>query len=145
MIRRRAGLGGDLDGLEIVQVLQPPFGAIDQRLVVGIAFGDVEFAPDHVIAGTGVAVDIDALDIGPRPLIDLQRHIDAPRFGIAGGAGHGLRKGIAELGHFGRDRPRWSCRARCRRTPHRCATSNSRRSFSGSIPGTLQTMLMSPK
>jgi hypothetical protein len=76
-VGRRAGLVGDLDGLEVVQILQPPLGAIDQPLVVGIALGDIEFAPDHVTAGAGVAMDVDALDVSARALFDRERHIDA--------------------------------------------------------------------
>ena len=92
-VRRRARLVRYLDRLEIVQVLQPPLGPIDQRLVVGIAFGDVEFAPDHVTAGAGIAVDFDALDIGSRSLIDHEGDVDALRGGIAGGAGAACAKG----------------------------------------------------
>src|SRR4029077_8265710 len=71
-IRHRAGPGRELDGLEVAKVLQPPFGAVDETLVEGIALGDIEFAADHVTAGAGVAVDIDALDIGARPLGNLE-------------------------------------------------------------------------
>ena len=102
-IRHRARLRGNLDGLEIVQILQAPLGAIDQRLVVGIALGDVEFTPDHVAPGTHIAVDIDALDIGSRPLIDRKRNVDAPRVGIVGGAGEDLREGKTELGELDRE------------------------------------------
>ncbi len=79
-----------------------PLGAIDQALVVGIAFGDVEFTPDHVAAGTRVAVDLNALDIGPRPLIDHEGNIDAPSSGIAGGAGDSLCEGKTKLRELGR-------------------------------------------
>ena len=124
------GLRRDLDGLEIVQVLQPPLGAVDQRLVVGIAFGDVEFAPDHVVARAGIAVDVDALDIGARPLIDREGDVDAPR-----------RRHRAWCGAWPAQREsrawpvrwralRWSCRARCRRTVAPGLTSSRRRSFS---------------
>src|SRR6202022_742449 len=60
-------------------------------------FGDIEFTPDHVAAGTRVAVDLDALDIGPRPLIDHKGNIDALCSGIACGAGDRLCEGKTEL------------------------------------------------
>src|SRR6202022_103950 len=41
-ILHRAWLARNLDRLEIVQVLEVPFGAIDQGLVVGVAFGNIE-------------------------------------------------------------------------------------------------------
>ena len=103
-IRRRARLGRDLDGLEVVQVLQPPLGAVDQGLVVGIAFGEFELAADHVVAGAGVAVDVDALDIGPLALLDHEGDVDALCDGIARDAGRGMRKGIAELRHLDGER-----------------------------------------
>ncbi len=78
-IGRRARLVGDLHGLEVVEVLQAPLGAIDQRAVVGIAFGDVELATDHIVAGAGVAADIDALDVGARALLDHEHDRDGAR------------------------------------------------------------------
>ena len=102
-ILHRTWFGRNLDGLEVVQILQPPFGPVDQRLVVGIAFGNVELAPDHIFPGTGVAMDLDAFDIGSRALIDGEGNINALRFGIAGDAGNGLRKGKAEFCQFDRE------------------------------------------
>ena len=101
-VRRRAGQARNPHGLEIVQILKAPFGAIDQRFVVGVAFGNFEFAPDHIAAGTRVAVDFDALDIGSRPLIDHEGDVDAHSRGVARGAGDGLRKGKAEFCEFDR-------------------------------------------
>ena len=37
-VRCRAGRVGDLDGLEVSEILQPPLGALDQGAVVGVAF-----------------------------------------------------------------------------------------------------------
>src|SRR5207253_620148 len=54
----RARLLGDLDALEVIQVLQAPLGAIDQHLVEGVALGDLELAPDHVLAGARVAANV---------------------------------------------------------------------------------------
>ena len=97
------GSGRDLDGLEVVQRLQSPLGAIDQPLVEGVAFGDIEFAADHVTARAGVAVDVDALEIGARALFDRKGHVDAARGGVARTARQRAGKGIAKLGEFRRN------------------------------------------
>ena len=73
-----AGLGDDLHVFEEVEVLQSPFGAIDQRAVIGVAFGKIEFTANHIVAGAGVAADIDALDIGSRTFI----HGESDRNGV---------------------------------------------------------------
>ena len=69
-IARGSRLGRDLHALEEIEVLQAALGAIDQRAVVRIALGNIEFAANHVIPGAGIAAHIDALDVGPRPLVD---------------------------------------------------------------------------
>ena len=56
--------------LKKFEILDAPLGAIDQRAVVGIAFGDIELAPDDIIAGARVAADVDALDVGARAFVD---------------------------------------------------------------------------
>jgi hypothetical protein len=69
--------------LQIIEVLQAPFGTIDQRPIVGVAFGDVELAADHVIAGLGIAADVDPLDIGALPLLDREKEVDGPPLAVA--------------------------------------------------------------
>src|SRR5207237_9627599 len=53
-------------------------GAIDQRAVIDVAFGKIEFAANHIVAGAGVAADIDALNIGSRTFI----HGEGDRNGV---------------------------------------------------------------
>ena len=48
-------------------------------------------------------MDLDALDIGPRPLIDDEGDVDASRGLIARDARYGVREGIAELGQLDRE------------------------------------------
>ena len=57
--------------------------AIDQRAVIGVAFAEIEFAADHLVAGLGVAVDLDALDIEPFALLDGVDEIDQVAIGQA--------------------------------------------------------------
>ncbi len=52
--------------------------AIDQRAIVGVAFAEIEFAADHVVASFGIAVDLDALDIEPLALFDRVDKVDQP-------------------------------------------------------------------
>ena len=101
-IRRRSRPLRYLHGLEVVQVSEAPLGPVDQGLVVGIAFRDIEFAPDHVVAGAVVAVDFDALDIGPGALIDHEGNIDASRGLIADESGRCIREGVAKFRHLDR-------------------------------------------
>ena len=100
MVRRRARPVRYFHRLEVVQILQAPFGPVYQRLVVGIAFRDIELAPDHVIAGARVAMNLDPFDIGAGPLFDHEGDVDTLRGGIAGEARGRLGKGIAEPCHF---------------------------------------------
>ena len=77
---RGARLGRDLHALEVVEVLQAPLGAVDQRAVIGVALGEIELAADHVVARARIAAHVDALDIGARPLLD--REDDRDRMGV---------------------------------------------------------------
>ena len=93
-IRRRSRFGGDFDGLEEIEVLEPALGAIDQRAVVGIAFRDIEFAANHIVAGAGVAAYIDALDVDPGTFVDGEGDRDGMRIEIAVAARVHDREGI---------------------------------------------------
>ena len=96
-VRRRARLLGDFDGLEIAQRLEAALAAIDQRRVIGVAFAEIEFAPDHVVAGPGIAVDVDALDVKAFALLDRVDQIDQlARLPFA--AGHHGRERLAGFG-----------------------------------------------
>ena len=62
-VRRRARAVRDVDLLEVAETVQTAFGPLDQRMVVGVAFADIELAADDVVAGACVADDVDPLDI----------------------------------------------------------------------------------
>src|SRR5690606_12512143 len=57
-VRRRAGLGRNADRFEEAQAVQPAFGAVDEGVIVGVAFGDIEFAANDVIARARIAADV---------------------------------------------------------------------------------------
>ena len=61
---------GDLDLLEEPEAVQAALGLVDQHLVVGVALAELELAADDVVAGAGVALDDDALDVDARALVD---------------------------------------------------------------------------
>src|SRR5712671_6264942 len=85
----RSRVGRDLHLFEVAQVLQAALGPSNQRPVVGVAFGDIELAPDHVIAGADVAADIDLLDVDARAILDREGEAD----------GVGLRVAISARTH----------------------------------------------
>ena len=102
-VRRRARLVGDLHILEVVEILDAPLGAVDQSAVVGVAFGNVELAPDHIVAGAGVAADVDTLDIGAHALVDDIDDADGVVLRVAVAARlHGGER-IAVLGDLDRE------------------------------------------
>src|SRR5262249_21962091 len=82
-IGSRAWVGRYLDAFEITEVLEASLGPIYQRAIVGIAFHDVEFAADHVIARARIPADVDPLDIGALRLGDGEEEIDSARLGVA--------------------------------------------------------------
>ena len=52
------------------------FGAIDERAVVGVALGDQHPAADDAVESCGVAHHVDASDVNPRPLLDVELDVD---------------------------------------------------------------------
>src|SRR5262249_31007055 len=102
-IGRRARFRRHLDGLEEVEVLQALFRAVHQGTVVGVAFDEVELAPDHIVARAGVAANIDAFDVGARAFLDHQHDADGVglKLAVAARAHDGER--IAAPGDFDRD------------------------------------------
>src|SRR5262249_51066219 len=82
-IGSRAWVGRYLDAFEITEVLEASLGPIYQRAIVGIAFHDVEFAADHVIARARIPADVDPLDIGALRLGDGEEEIDSARLAVA--------------------------------------------------------------
>ncbi len=102
-VGRRTGLVGDLHGLEEIQTLDAPLGAIDQGAIVGIAFRNIELAPDHVVARARIAADVDALDIGPDPFIDDEDDVDQVVLRVAVAARAHRRKRISVLGDLDSD------------------------------------------
>ena len=102
-VGRRTGLVGDLHGLEEIQTLDAPLGAIDQGAIVGIAFRNIELAPDHVVARARIAADVDALDIGPDALIDDEGDADEVVLRVAIAPRTDRRKRISVLGDLDGD------------------------------------------
>ena len=101
-IRRRTGLVCDLHGFEKAETFDPALGAIDQGAIVGVAFGNIELAPDHILPGARIAANIDALDIGPRAFIQEKDDADGTVLRVAVTARAYRGKRVAVLADFDR-------------------------------------------
>jgi hypothetical protein len=66
----RTGRRRNFDRAEIAETLEALTCTANHGLVEGIAFRQVEFAADDVVASPGVTADFNALDIGARALVD---------------------------------------------------------------------------
>ena len=82
--------------LEIAEPVQAAFAALDQGVVVGVAFADVEFAANDVIARARVADDVDAFDIDLRAVVDGEGERDLVRRFVALAVRAHIREGVAE-------------------------------------------------
>ena len=98
LVRLGARRRRNLDRLKEIKRFQPPLRALDQHLVEGVAFADVELAADDVVARARVAADLDALDIGLGALVDRIDDRDGAVLEIAVAARRDLREGIAQAG-----------------------------------------------
>ena len=94
-IGSRARLVGDFHLFEEAEIVEPPLGAIDQHLVVGIALADVELAANNVITRSRVAANVDAFDIDPWTFVDDEDDLDSSCRWIAVAPRMHLRKDVA--------------------------------------------------
>src|ERR1700744_1803447 len=83
--------------------------AIDQRAVISVAFAEIEFAADNVVARCRIAMNVDALDVKTLSRLNHISEVDdtAPPFPSMGGGipltvGHDIDERFAGLGE--RDR-----------------------------------------
>jgi hypothetical protein len=72
LVRRRAGRRRDVDLLEEAEIAEALLAAADLGGAERIALGQTEFPPDDLVERTGVARDVDALDIDARPFLDIE-------------------------------------------------------------------------
>ncbi len=69
-VGRGARLVRDANALEEAEVVEAAFGPVDEDVIVGVAFAQVELAADDVVARAGVAANVDALDVDARAFLD---------------------------------------------------------------------------
>jgi hypothetical protein len=81
-----------------------PLGGIDQAAIVSVAFGEVEFAPDHFVACDHIAVDVDSLDVAARAVIKREDDVDDVGCGVAVGMGADIDERNSALAGRHRDR-----------------------------------------
>ncbi len=91
-------LCGHLYGLEIRLCLKPLTRLLDELLIVSIAFRNQEFLPDHIFISPHISVDIDAIHVDARALLDDKGDIDGQRDRIPVDFLAHPRKGIPQLG-----------------------------------------------
>src|SRR4029079_9993768 len=101
-IRGRARIVRDLDLLEIIEVVEASFGAIDQCAIVRVTLANIEFTPDHIVPRSRVAANIDALDVNARTLLDDEREIDDLGLEVAVGSGPHVGECITSFCRFDR-------------------------------------------
>src|SRR4029077_15030477 len=99
-IGRRPRLARYLHALEIREILQAPLGPIDEGPIVGVALGEVEFAPNHVVARAGITADVDAFDVGTLSFVHGEHKVHRSRLRIAGRPRTDRREGKAYLGRL---------------------------------------------
>ena len=67
--RRERGALWDI-GPHALALLLPTLGPIDEHAIVRVAFGNIEFAANDIVARPGVAAKIDPLDVRACALLD---------------------------------------------------------------------------
>ena len=103
-VGRRARPRRDVHLLEKAEPVEAALALFDHRVVVGVAFADVELAADHVIARAGVADDIDALDVDLRAVVDGEGDGDLVGRLVALAVRPHVGEGVALARQFARDR-----------------------------------------
>src|SRR6185369_2449741 len=83
--------------LEEAEALDAVLAALHLERVEGVALVHSELATDHLVAGRGVAGDVDTLDIDARSLADLDREIHDVLVGVAIVGRVDVGKGVAEV------------------------------------------------
>ena len=94
----------DMDLLEVAQTVKAPLGALDQHVIIGVAFADIEFAANDVVPGARVADNVDALDIDFRTVVHRELQRNRMVDGVAIAVRARLREGVALARDVARDR-----------------------------------------
>ena len=92
-----------LDPLEVAERHHALLRALDQRLAVELALDDARLAAQHFVAGLGVALDVDALDVDERAAPDRDHDVDDARVRVQVGLRVDLDVGVAVVAVVARD------------------------------------------
>ena len=84
--KKCARVVGDVDLLEEAEIVEALLGKPELRGVERVALRQAKLAPDNAIQSAHVPVEVDALDIDPRPFLDLEGDVNGARIGMAGDA-----------------------------------------------------------
>ena len=96
LVRRRAGRGRDVGLLEEAEVAQALLAAPHLGGREGVALGQAELAPDHLVQRSRVARDVDALDVDAWAFLDVEGHVDRELVLVALDIGTDFDEGVAQ-------------------------------------------------
>ncbi len=85
LVGGRALLLRDVHALEIAERGDALARLVEQRLAVLVALGDLHLAADDLVAGLGVAADLDAFEMDERPAHDGHDDVDLVRLLVQAG------------------------------------------------------------
>ena len=88
---------GDVDLLEVSQGVHASLRVVERRLAVGLALDDPQLAPDDLVSGLGVAVDVDALEVDQLSLLDLEGHVDGAGLFVDRRGRRGVHVGVSPI------------------------------------------------
>src|SRR6185437_7906696 len=97
LVGRAAGIGGDVDLLEVAQILDALLRALQLRGIERVALDQTELAADHLVERPHISGDVDTLDIDARPFLDLESHVDRATVDVALDPRLDIDKGIAPV------------------------------------------------
>ncbi len=88
-------LGGDVDVLEVAERGDAALGAVELGLAEELALLDLQLAADDLVAGLGVALDLDAAEVDQPVPLDGHDDVDLLLVGVELGLRGGLDVGVA--------------------------------------------------
>ena len=92
-----------MDFLKVTKTVQTSLSALDQDVVVGVAFADIEFAANNIVASAGITDNVKAFDVYLRTVVDREGQRDRMIRGIALSVRPRLRERIPLAGYVARD------------------------------------------
>ena len=86
-----------LEGFKVLQLVQPHQAVLPQLRVVDLAFLQHQFAANDLVAGDGVALELDARDVKWLALVDVDDQRDGLLLVVEDGLGDGAEVDVSQL------------------------------------------------